>query len=170
MRKVTVFEANNAIEKAMAPDQYAMYLRKSRVDLELEAISKEETLARHKQMLFTLAERHGVSPSQITIYHEMVSGDSIDERPEMQRLLDDVHKGLYVGVFVVEIERLARGNTKDQGEDTNDTADDQKRKILIHFAVPPLLPTFAGLPFSCIPGWYRKAVGGCPGRQLCRRL
>lgn len=93
-----------------------MYLRKSRVDLELEAISKEETLARHKQMLFTLAEKLGVSPSQITIYHEMVSGDSIDERPEMQRLLDDVHNGIYVGVFVVEIERLARGNTKDQGE------------------------------------------------------
>lgn len=115
---MTVFEANKAIHRAMNPelDKYAMYLRKSRVDLELEAISKEETLARHKEMLFQLAERLGVSPSQITIYHEMVSGDSIDERPEMIRLLEDVHKGIYAGVFVAEIERLARGNTKDQGE------------------------------------------------------
>lgn len=114
---MTVFETNNAIERSKPVlKKYAMYLRKSRVDLELEAISKEETLARHKAMLFALAERKGISPSQITIYHEIVSGDSIDERPEMQRLLSDVHKGMYDGVLVAEIERLARGNTRDQGE------------------------------------------------------
>lgn len=115
---MTVFEVNNAIERAKRPqqEQYAMYLRKSRVDLELEAISKEETLARHKAMLYALAERKGILPSQITIYHEIVSGDSIDERPEMQRLLADVHKGMYTAVLVAEIERLARGNTRDQGE------------------------------------------------------
>lgn len=115
---MTVFEANNAIERALKPSlkRYAMYLRKSRVDLELEAISKEETLARHKAMLYALAERKGILPSQITVYHEIVSGDSIDERPEMQRLLADVHKGMYTAVLVAEIERLARGNTRDQGE------------------------------------------------------
>lgn len=115
---MTVFEANKAIERAKAPDlkRYAMYLRKSRVDLELEAISKEETLARHKKMLFALAESMGILPSQITIYHEIVSGDSLDERPEALRLLEDVYKGTYAGVLVAEVERLARGNTKDQGE------------------------------------------------------
>lgn len=97
-------------------DQYAMYLRKSRADLELEALGEEETLARHKKMLFTLAAKHEIHPDQITIYHEMVSGDSIDERPEMQRLLQDVYMKKYKGVLVVEVERLARGNTKDQGE------------------------------------------------------
>ena len=113
---MTVFETNNKIENALTPDRYAMYLRKSRADVELEAISHEETLARHKEMLFTLAERHGIAPSQITIYHEIVSGDSIDDRPEMQRLLRDVHANMYKGVLVFEVERLARGNTKDQGE------------------------------------------------------
>lgn len=115
---MTVFEAQNAIKRAKIIDSkmYAMYLRKSRVDLELEAISKEETLAAHKKLLFALAERNGILPSQIVIYHEMVSGDSIDERPEMLRLLEDVYKGTYAGVLVTEIERLARGNTKDQGE------------------------------------------------------
>lgn len=97
-------------------DQYAFYLRKSRTDLELEALGEGETLQRHKNMLDALAAKHNVSSSQITIYKEMVSGDSIDERPEMQRLLADVYAKKYKAVFVVEIERLARGNTKDQGE------------------------------------------------------
>lgn len=95
---------------------YAMYLRKSRADLELEAMGEEETLARHKAMLEALAAKHDIHPDQITIYHELVSGDSIDERPEMQRLLADVYAKKYKGVLVVEVERLARGNTKDQGE------------------------------------------------------
>ena len=95
---------------------YAMYLRKSRTDLELEALGEGETLARHQAMLEALAAKHNISMNQITIYREVVSGDSIDERPEMQRLLADVFAGKYKGVLVVEIERLARGNTKDQGE------------------------------------------------------
>lgn len=96
--------------------KYAMYLRKSRADLELEAMGEEETLARHKNMLFALAAKHEIHPDQIEIYRELVSGDSIDERPEMQRLLADVYAKAYAGVLVVEVERLARGNTKDQGE------------------------------------------------------
>lgn len=96
--------------------KYAMYLRKSRADLELEAMGEEETLARHRAMLEALAAKHDIHPDQITVYHELVSGDSIDERPEMQRLLADVYAKKYKGVLVVEVERLARGNTKDQGE------------------------------------------------------
>lgn len=95
---------------------YAMYLRKSRADLELEALGEEETLARHKSMLYKLAEKYNVAPEQIVIYHEMVSGDSISERPEMQRLLNDVYQKKYAGVFCAEVERLARGNTSDQGQ------------------------------------------------------
>lgn len=97
-------------------EQYAMYLRKSRADMELEAMGEEETLARHKAMLLSLAAKYEIHPEQITIYHELVSGDSIDERPEMQRLLSDVYAKKYKAVLVVEVERLARGNTKDQGE------------------------------------------------------
>ena len=96
--------------------QYAMYLRKSRADMEMEALGEGETLARHKNMLEALAAKHDISMNQVTIYREVVSGDSIDERPEMQKLLADVFAGKYKGVLVVEIERLARGNTKDQGE------------------------------------------------------
>ena len=99
-----------------SPDQYAIYLRKSRADLEMEALGEGETLARHKKMLDSLAAKHNIHPNQITVYKEIVSGDSISDRPEMQRLLSDVYKKKYKGVLVVEVERLARGNTKDQGE------------------------------------------------------
>ena len=100
----------------MDKDKYAMYLRKSRIDLELEALGEGETLARHRKMLFDLAARYDILPDQIEIYHEVVSGDSLSERPEAQRLLDDVHAKKFKGVLVTEIERLARGNTMDQGE------------------------------------------------------
>lgn len=42
-------------------------------------------------------------------------GDSIESRPIIQELLQLVEQGMYDGVLVVEVERLARGNTKDQG-------------------------------------------------------
>ena len=51
----------------------------------------------------------------VKIYKEIVSGDSIAARPQMQALLEDVTVGKYAGVLVVEIERLARGDTIDQG-------------------------------------------------------
>lgn len=97
-------------------DLYAMYLRKSRADLELEAMGEGETLARHKATLLALADKHDIHPNQIIIYEEIVSGESIQDRPKMQQLLNDVYSKKYKGVLVMEVERLARGNTKDQGE------------------------------------------------------
>lgn len=97
-------------------DEYAIYLRKSRADLEAEALGEGETLARHKSILFKLAEKHEIRTDQITVYQEIVSGESISARPEMQRLLNDVYQKKYKAVLVMEVERLARGNTKDQGE------------------------------------------------------
>ena len=88
----------------------ALYLRKSRDDDEI----KEETLARHEKMLLDYCERYNLNI--VKIYKEVVSGESIANRPEMQRLLDDVAKGSYNGVVCVEIERLSRGNQIDQCE------------------------------------------------------
>lgn len=44
----------------------------------------------------------------------MVSGESIAARPEIQKLLEEVSAGIYAGVLVVDLERLARGNGADQ--------------------------------------------------------
>lgn len=96
--------------------KYAFYLRKSRADLEAEALGEGETLARHKNILYELANKKGIATNQIVLYQEIVSGESLQERPEALRLLKDVYQRKYKGVFVVEVERLARGNTKDQGE------------------------------------------------------
>ena len=94
--------------------EYAIYLRKSRKDMELEAMGQGETLARHRAALEELAGKQGLKV--VKIYEEIVSGESIEARPQMQALLDDVCAGKYAGVLVMEVERLARGNTKDQGE------------------------------------------------------
>lgn len=92
---------------------YAIYLRKSREDIESEKYGEGETLARHEKILTTLAEKRNLHISKI--YREVVSGETISERKEMQKLLRDVENEKWTGVLVVEVERLARGDTADQG-------------------------------------------------------
>ena len=89
----------------------AIYLRKSR---EEDNETREETLARHERILFDYCKKNDLKIKKI--YKEVVSGESIEKRPEMQRLLDDVSNNLYEGIVVVEIERLSRGNQIDQAE------------------------------------------------------
>lgn len=91
----------------------AIYLRKSRSDIEAEQHGESETLARHKRTLLELAENRGYNV--IKIYPEVVSGDTIAARPVMQQLLADTEQEIYDGVMVMEVERLARGDTIDQG-------------------------------------------------------
>lgn len=92
---------------------YAIYLRKSRKDLELEKYGEGETLARHKRTLLEFSRQKGYEIGRI--YEEIVSGETIAARPQMQALLSDVEKGSYEGVIVMELERLARGDSIDQG-------------------------------------------------------
>lgn len=92
---------------------YCAYLRKSRRDLELEAQGGEDTLARHERQLNELAARLGITIAQT--YREIVSGDTISERPEVRRLLDAVNSGAWDGVLVVDVDRLGRGDSIDQG-------------------------------------------------------
>lgn len=89
---------------------YCAYLRKSRAE---EDVPVEETLARHERLLMETARRLDLTITEF--YREVVSGDSIAARPEMQRLLSDVERGRWAGVLCVDITRLARGETIDQG-------------------------------------------------------
>ncbi len=93
-------------------EQYAMYLRKSRFDRDYAELSIEETLKRHKAILDKVASDRGYYIAQI--FYEVVSGESIAARPEIQKLLEEVGAGIYSGVLVVDLERLARGNSADQ--------------------------------------------------------
>lgn len=104
-----------------------MYLRKSRADRDSELTSNIDILKRHEEILLKLA--HDLKLNITKIYREVVSGDSISARPEMQKLLHEVESGKYEGVLVVEVERLARGDTKDQGI-VSDTFKYSKTKII----------------------------------------
>lgn len=94
-------------------DFYAIYLRKSRKDIEAEARGEGETLARHHRTLNELANKLVLPIGEV--YREVVSGETLAARPEAQRLLEDVESGKWQGVLVMEVERLARGETIDQG-------------------------------------------------------
>lgn len=93
------------------PEEYAMYLRKSRSDEYGEPV--EEVLHRHEKTLTALAKQQNLTIGKI--YREVVSGETIASRPEVQNLLRDVEQGMWKGVIVMEIERLARGDAVDQG-------------------------------------------------------
>ena len=94
-------------------EELCMYLRKSRADAEAEARGEGETLARHERALMDLAKKQRLNVT--TIYKEIVSGETIASRPVMQRLLAEVEQGVWSAVLVMEVERLARGDTIDQG-------------------------------------------------------
>lgn len=94
-----------------ANNKYAIYLRKSRADVEAEKLGEGETLARHKKILTELAARNGYYIEKI--YHEIVSGETIQARPQMQELIKDCYAGKYKGVLVIEVTRLSRGSQGD---------------------------------------------------------
>lgn len=95
-----------------------IYLRKSRKDLEEERIAAEkgqsyDTLDRHRNRLMELVkiEKHNI----VKIYEEIVTGESIIERPVIQEMLKQVEKGVVDAVLVIDIDRLGRGDMFDAG-------------------------------------------------------
>ena len=91
---------------------YAIYLRKSRADVEAEKLGEGETLARHKKILTELAARKDLYIGEI--YQEIISGaESIEDRPEIKRLIEDCYAGKWAGILVVEVSRLSRGSQGD---------------------------------------------------------
>lgn len=89
----------------------AIYLRKSRDE---DNETRDITLARHEKLLLEYCERNNLYVKKV--YKEVVSGESIAARLEMQRLLLDVTSGKFDGVVCIELERLSRGNQVDQAE------------------------------------------------------
>lgn len=95
-----------------------IYLRKSRKDLEEEKKASEigetyDTLERHRNNLIAVAkkERHDI----MHIYEEVVSGESVTERPRIQEMLREVDARIVDAVLVMDLDRLGRGDMLDQG-------------------------------------------------------
>lgn len=94
-------------------NRVAIYLRKSRADMEAEARGESETLSKHKKALLELAHRNGYHITHI--YEEIVSGERIADRPEMISMLTRVEDSMYDAVLCMDIDRLGRGDMRDQG-------------------------------------------------------
>lgn len=98
-------------EKTANSEIYAMYLRKSRADVEAEKLGEGETLARHRKILTELALRQGLNVGKI--FCEIVSGETIAARPEIQKLMQECYMGFFQGIIIVEVTRLSRGSQGD---------------------------------------------------------
>lgn len=95
-------------------EQWLIYLRKSRQDDPNETV--EEVLAKHETMLQEYAERElGGRIPEDNIYREVVSGESIDERVEIKKVLSRIENPDIKGVLVIEPQRLSRGDLEDCG-------------------------------------------------------
>lgn len=98
---------------------YLMYLRKSRQDDPNETV--EEVLAKHEAILQEYARKElgGAIPEE-NIFREVVSGESIEDRVEIQKVLAAIENPEVEGVLVVEPSRLSRGDLEDCGRLMND--------------------------------------------------
>lgn len=83
----------------------AVYLRKSRDEGEFE-----DVLSKHRDTLLALVNNRNWS---YRLYEEVASGEKIESRKEMQKLLHHVEDKMYDGVVVMDIDRLGRGENKD---------------------------------------------------------
>lgn len=96
------------------PEEVIGYLRKSQSDDPL--LSVEEVLANHERILDEWAERNlGAKVPEENKFREVVSGETISGRPEMQKVLRLIESPKYKAIMVVEPQRLSRGDLEDIG-------------------------------------------------------
>ena len=97
-------------------DEKVEYLRKSRSDDPL--LTVEEVLANHAQELDEWVETNQAEGGPIpeeNIFREVVSGETIDGRPEMLRMLRLIESPKIKAIVCKEPSRLSRGDLMDIG-------------------------------------------------------
>ena len=93
---------------------WIMYLRKSRQDDPNETV--EEVLAKHEIQLQEWAERElGHRIPEEYIYREIVSGERISDRRELQKVLRAIESDEVAGIICKDAARLSRGDLLDCG-------------------------------------------------------
>ena len=93
---------------------WIMYLRKSRQDDPNETV--EEVLAKHEAQLQDWAERElGHRIPEEYIFREIVSGERISDRRELQKVLRAIESNEVAGIICKDAPRLSRGDLLDCG-------------------------------------------------------
>lgn len=105
----------NYIEELnLKPEEIYDYLRKSRADD--PTLTVEEVLARHEAILDEWAEKNlGAPIPEENKLREVVSGETIADRPQMQKLLKMIESPKVKAILTVEVQRLSRGDLEDCG-------------------------------------------------------
>ena len=98
----------------LQPGEIIVYFRKSRTDD--PTLSVEEVLSKHEVMLDEWAERNlGARIPEENKYREVVSGETIADRPEIQKVLKLIESPKIKAILIVEVQRLSRGDLEDAG-------------------------------------------------------
>ena len=101
-------------ELDLKPEEILEYLRKSRTDD--PTLDVAEILARHETILDEYAERTwGAKIPDEQKMREVVSGETIDSRPELLKILKMIESPKIKGVLLVEVQRLGRPDLEDIG-------------------------------------------------------
>lgn len=99
----------------LKPEEILMYLRKSRADDPNESV--EETLEKHLEILNRWMEKNLPSPIPIeNLFKEVVSGETIADRPEFRRLLKLIESPRYKAILVLDLARLGRPDMEEIGK------------------------------------------------------
>lgn len=101
----------------MTVDDILIYLRKSRTDD--PSLTVEEVLSKHEQMLDDWVSRNfpdaGRGIPESNRYREVVSGETLDSRPQVQELLRRAESPRVKAILIKEPQRLSRGDLEDIG-------------------------------------------------------
>ena len=98
----------------LKPDEVLDYLRKSRTDD--PTLTVEEVLSKHETILDEWAENNlGAKVPEENKFREVVSGETIADRPEIQKLLKMIESPRYKAVKCYDVQRLSRGDLEDAG-------------------------------------------------------
>lgn len=100
--------------ETLKPNEVIVYLRKSRSDDPL--LSVEEILEKHETILDEWAMNNlNEKIPETNKYREIVSGETLKERPEINKVLHQIESPKIKAICVIEPQRLTRGDLEEIG-------------------------------------------------------
>jgi len=118
------YELEGKVEKA------AGYVRKSRPKAENHGLDEELRIQRDLEMqIDRINEAMEIKGWEFELYKEVKSGENMEDRDELNRMLRDIEMGLFDVLVIVDYDRLSRG---DAGEQTSILKTLRKHGVLLY--------------------------------------